>query len=124
VHTDLVCDDNNACTNDTCIPSQGCNYTPIAVPQGNKCLGIYCDKIAGIVKTPTICPSACSGCDEQLGCTNCPGSSEVLSTAAAVGIGAGATAGIVIAVIVAAALVSYSSKKAYPFLSFYYLLLT
>ncbi len=84
VYTSLSCDgqqssssiyniDDNTCTVDSCNTTTGCQNTPVSVPQGNMCLGIYCDPKLGITKVPVICPTACSGCNPSSGCRNCPG---------------------------------------------------
>lgn len=114
-HTLTICNDFNACTNDTCVSTTGnCSFTPISIPLGNRCMGIYCDKTLGIVEVATTCPKACAGpCDPTLGCKECPGAFPV---AAAVGIGAGVTAAIVIGIIAAVALLAgggFGGRKAY-----------
>jgi hypothetical protein len=37
VHTPVVCNDNNACTRDSCDPAKGCIYTPVTCPADQKC---------------------------------------------------------------------------------------
>jgi len=84
------------------------------LPAGNKCLGVYCDPVVGIITTATKCPSACAaGCDPVQGCLACPTDEPPLSVAQAAGIGAGAIAGVVIGVAAGVAALSYAGKKGY-----------
>ena len=84
------------------------------MPAGNKCLGVYCDPVVGIITTATKCPSACAaGCDPVQGCLACPTDEPPLSVAQAAGIGAGAIAGVVIGVAAGVAALSYAGKKGY-----------
>ena len=61
VYPTINCNDNNICTNDTCIPASGCKYTNVTC---NLCL------VAGV---PKQCPSSdpCNpqNCDPSTG--NC-----------------------------------------------------
>ncbi|MCK9419797.1 MAG: hypothetical protein M0R70_10510 [Nitrospirae bacterium] len=47
VYTPIVCNDNNACTIDTCNPSVGCVYTPIVCNDNNACTDDFCDPQTG-----------------------------------------------------------------------------
>jgi len=133
------CNDNNPCTTDTCNPLTGCVFTPIVcpfvdrctnngtcnvttgicdyaplpLPQGGRCLGIYCDPQLGVVKVPTICPAACSVCDNTTGCGggNCPSGFPLVQVAA--GISAGVIAGVAIAGAAVVAIGALGSKKGY-----------
>jgi len=111
-HTLLSCDDKNACTNDTCDTKLGCIHTPVTVPLGNRCLGVYCDPGQGIVTQVTECPTACGGCDPKVGCLDCPGQNTI-TVGAAAGIGAGAIVGITLGAVGVAALVTVGGKKGY-----------
>jgi len=138
-HQLRVCNDSNPCTTDSCSPTQGCIYTPIVcphvdactnngscnvttgmcdyaplpLPKSTRCLGIYCDPVIGVVKVPTVCPSACAVCVNETGCGggNCPGGFPIIQVAA--GIGAGIIAAIVIAVVAVIIIGVFSSKKGY-----------
>jgi hypothetical protein len=113
VFTPVICNDNNACTNDTCDSKTGsCIYAPIAVPPGDFCVDSFCDPHTGLKKSAVICPSACSGCDPNKGCLACPGSGFNLPAAVG-GISAGVIAGIVIASVVGAVIFGVGSKKGY-----------
>jgi hypothetical protein len=84
------------------------------VPLGDFCVGIYCDPTIGIVRTPTECPTACeAACDPNSGCQKCPGSRFTPEVKAAVGIGAGAIAGIAIGGAAAVGLGVFGGKKGF-----------
>lgn len=68
----------------------------------------------GIVKIPTECPSACqASCDPQSGCQQCPGSRWTPAIKAAVGVSAGAIAGIAVGGAAAVGLGVFGGKKGY-----------
>jgi len=74
----LVCDDNNACTDDNCDPFSGCVYTPFLCDDGDPCTDDACDVVSGCFAVPTVCDDAnvCNGletCDPLVGCL--PGTS-------------------------------------------------
>jgi hypothetical protein len=75
---DLTCNDNNACTTDTCDPLQGCVYTPNPpCNDNNACTTDTCDPLVGCVFTPNgACNdnNACTTdtCDPLLGCVYTP----------------------------------------------------
>jgi len=46
------CNDNNACTTDTCNPATGCVFTPITCNDNNVCTTDTCDPATGCVFTP------------------------------------------------------------------------
>ena len=52
----IVCNDNSACTTDTCDPATGCVFTPITCNDNNPCTSDTCDPSLGCVHT-TICSS-------------------------------------------------------------------
>jgi hypothetical protein len=71
-HPPVVCDDGNACTDDSCDPATGCVYTPIRCGDGDACTDDSCDPATGCVHTPV-------DCDDMDACTvdGCaPGSSN------------------------------------------------
>jgi hypothetical protein len=43
VFADVTCDDQNACTTDSCDPSGGCSFTPIDCNDGDACTVDRCD---------------------------------------------------------------------------------
>ncbi|MGI6016744.1 MAG: Ig-like domain-containing protein, partial [Methanothrix sp.] len=73
VYTPIICDDENACTDDSCDPATGCVYTPIICDDENACTDDSCDPATGCVYTPIICDdeNACTidSCDPLTGCT-------------------------------------------------------
>jgi hypothetical protein len=48
------CDDNNACTDDSCDPATGCVHTPINCDDSNICTADTCDPATGCVHTPIV----------------------------------------------------------------------
>jgi hypothetical protein len=52
VNTPITCDDNDACTDDTCDPSSGCVYTETVCPAGDQCNTAFCDSTTGCGLTP------------------------------------------------------------------------
>jgi Dictyostelium (slime mold) repeat len=72
VYTELVCDDNNVCTADRCDPLVGCIYEQISCDDNNACTADACDPETGCTNTPIDCNdgNACTvdTCDPQLGC--------------------------------------------------------
>jgi hypothetical protein len=68
-YTPVDCDDDNACTEDSCDSATGCAYTPIECDDGNACTADSCDPDTGCVSTfidgcvdldikPGSCPNA------------------------------------------------------------------
>jgi hypothetical protein len=118
-HTQITCDDGNACTQDLCVPNvadktYNCSNTPKQLPASNKCLAFFCDPIYGILNQTTTCPSACAaGCDPVKGCNSCPGAGFTVVEKVATGIGAGVIAAIVIGIVAALVIASIASKKGY-----------
>ena len=53
------CDDGNPCTNDYCLPSEGCVHAPIACDDGNRCTSDTCDPVLGCVHSPLPAGTAC-----------------------------------------------------------------
>jgi len=76
--TPLVCNDNNACTSDSCVPATGCVFTPNPpCNDNNACTTDTCDPAIGCVFTPNApCNdnNACTTdtCDPVLGCVFTP----------------------------------------------------
>lgn len=71
----VVCDDDNACTDDTCDVAQGgCVFTPINCDDDNACTDDSCDRATGCVNTPISCddddPCTTDTCDPATGCVN------------------------------------------------------
>jgi len=70
------CDDENACTDDTCDPDLGCQHTPVICDSDDACLIDTCDPDLGCQQTPVICDSndVCitDTCDSSLGCQQTP----------------------------------------------------
>jgi len=62
--TALVCNDNNACTTDSCNPASGCVNAPISCDDGNLCTTDTCDPASGCVNTNNNAP-----CDDGNACT-------------------------------------------------------
>jgi hypothetical protein len=62
----VVCDDNNACTKDSCDVAQGgCVFTPISCDDGDPCTIDTCDPATGCQNDPVVCPApeVCRGGD-------------------------------------------------------------
>jgi hypothetical protein len=77
VYTAIIeCDDNNACTEDLCDPNTGCSYTDIDCDDNDACTDDSCDPNTGCVNTPVDCDDndACTddSCDPNTGCVNTP----------------------------------------------------
>ena len=72
VATPVVCDDNNACTVDSCDPVTGCVFTPVICDDHNACTVDTCDPRLGCIFTKVDCDdgNACTvdTCDSALGC--------------------------------------------------------
>ncbi len=75
--TFLTCNDGNACTTDTCDPTRGCAFTPVACDDGNVCTTDTCDAAGGCVHTNNAAPcsdgNACTVGDVCSGGTCQPG---------------------------------------------------
>jgi len=75
-NTPIVCNDNNACTADFCDPVLGCQTTPITCNDNNACTDDFCDPVLGCQTTPITCDdnNACTDdtCDPVLGCQTTP----------------------------------------------------
>jgi hypothetical protein len=69
--TSMNCDDNNACTTDTCDTATGCVYTPIVCNDNNACTTDTCDTATGCVFTLVVIDDndACTidACDTATG---------------------------------------------------------
>ncbi len=63
------CDDNNACTTDTCNTASGCVHTPIVCNDNNTCTTDTCNTATGCVYTPN---ANCGACGVCLGNADCP----------------------------------------------------
>src|SRR5207253_7344236 len=72
--TPLNCDDTNACTADTCDPTNGCVHTPVNCNDSNACTTDTCDATNGCVHTAVSCDdtNACTTdtCDATNGCVH------------------------------------------------------
>jgi hypothetical protein len=68
----MECDDNDACTIDTCDPATGCVHTQIDCNDNNACTTDTCDSVDGCVNTQIDCDdqNACTTdtCDPVTGC--------------------------------------------------------
>jgi hypothetical protein len=63
----VVCDDDNACTEDSCDVAQGgCVFTPISCDDSNPCTDDSCDRVTGCVNTPVICPDDGNVCTDNI----------------------------------------------------------
>ena len=60
--TPLVCNDNNACTTDSCDPATGCVTAPVDCNDGLFCTDDSCDTVTGCQHTPHVC-------NDDLNCT-------------------------------------------------------
>jgi len=82
--TDItVCNDNDPCTDNACIPSYGCNYTQRDCGETNACVtrgcsGGFCTEVF----TPCVDGNFCTddGCDPVTGCTFTPKNCSLLDT--------------------------------------------
>lgn len=76
VYTQRVCNDFNACTNDTCIPDTGCSFRSFASScnDNSECTIDSCNNSTGCVFTPKNCTDndACTldSCNPSTGCSN------------------------------------------------------
>jgi hypothetical protein len=68
-HTQISCDDSNACTDDSCDPATGCVHKDISCDDGDVCTEDRCDPATGCFHPPVTCgpdETCCPG----TGCTN------------------------------------------------------
>ena len=77
VYTAVVCDDANPCTANNCDPLLGCQYPPISCDDGNACTTDSCDPSSGCIHAPITCaddgdPCTVESCDTALGCVSGP----------------------------------------------------
>jgi len=83
VHTPVNCDDGNACTDDLCDPQTGCYHVPVNCDDNNACTIDTCDPQTGCVHTPIVCddnnPCTTDTCDPQLGCIHTPNPDSTVS---------------------------------------------
>jgi len=110
------CDDFNVCTDDTCDPKIGCSNVPKApCNDGKPCTDDRCDPLKGCVSDIKSCPGKTKPRCKLGVCVNgtCGFQSPPLckDEILAVGLTGGAIAGIVIALIVAAALGAFGVFK-------------
>jgi MYXO-CTERM domain-containing protein len=73
--TPVDCNDNNACTSDTCDPNTGCAHIQKSCSDGDACTADDCDpQTGGCFSTPISCDDndACTvdDCDAATGCTH------------------------------------------------------
>jgi hypothetical protein len=72
VNDPIVCDDGDACTTDSCDPETGCATTPVNCDDGDACTIDSCDPETGCGTTPVVCDdaNACTtdSCDPETGC--------------------------------------------------------
>lgn len=61
VFTPIVCNDNNACTTDSCNPAVGCVFTPIVCNDNNPCTTDSCNPATGCVFTNKPDGTPCNG---------------------------------------------------------------
>jgi hypothetical protein len=71
------CNDNNACTTDSCDPATGnCGHAPVVIDDGNACTIDSCNPITGVKHTPINCDdnNACTtdSCNPAVGCVHQP----------------------------------------------------
>ena len=68
----VVCDDGNACTDDSCDFVLGCQHTPTNCDDSNACTVDSCDPDAGCQNEPVDCddgnPCTDNSCDTTFGC--------------------------------------------------------
>jgi hypothetical protein len=72
-----VCNDNNACTTDTCDTSNGtCEHTPLVCDDGNQCTTDTCDPAVGCTHGTVACndgdPCTIDTCLNATGCSTVP----------------------------------------------------
>jgi Dictyostelium (slime mold) repeat len=76
VHTLISCDDSNACTTDSCDPASGCVHTAVDCNDGNACTTESCDPAVGCVYEDVVCDDSnictADSCDPATGCINEP----------------------------------------------------
>jgi hypothetical protein len=76
VYTEIDCNDNNACTLDFCDATSGCGHDIVECHSGSACLNDSCDPANGCETSPVDCNdnNACTddSCDPTLGCQNVP----------------------------------------------------
>lgn len=80
VHDSIDCDDQNACTTDSCDSATGCANDPVDCDDGDECTLDSCDPASGCVSEPIDCddanPCTTDGCNPANGlCVNEPISS-------------------------------------------------
>ena len=72
----VSCDDQSACTTDTCDAQAGCQHVAITCTDNSLCTTDTCDPADGCVFTAVTCDDgdACTndGCDPAVGCTTAP----------------------------------------------------
>ncbi len=91
----VVCDDGSPCTNDACVSTTGCVFTPKPRDDNNACTKDSCDiKTGACVNTPLNCDdgNVCTTdtCNSQTGCANtntadgtvCSGNAKVCAAGA------------------------------------------
>jgi len=63
-----VCNDNNACTDNTCAPSTGCISSRITCDDDNSCTNDMCDSSSGCEYTPFSCDNGdvCTNGEQKL----------------------------------------------------------
>lgn len=70
--TPLNCNDNNACTTDSCNAATGCATTPVTCNDNNVCTTDSCNPATGCATTPVVCSdnNECTNdtCDPVTGC--------------------------------------------------------
>ncbi|PRP73542.1 PA14 domain-containing protein [Planoprotostelium fungivorum] len=114
--THVLCDDNDACTVDSCDPlTGGCIFTPLDFKpaQNNSCLITSCDPSFGVTQTNITCKGVDCHQDPTLeGCCYCKGFDFT-----PVKIAAGVIAGAVVGGAAGAAILGFGAKKGYDFFS-------
>lgn len=72
----IACDDQSACTDDSCDPATGCVFTPVNCDDGDACTVDGCEPATGCTHTPLDCNdgNACTNdrCDSATGCVHDP----------------------------------------------------
>ena len=76
INDPITCDDGDSCTADACDPATGCTTTPTDCDDGNACTADACDPATGCSNTPVVCDDgdACTAdsCDPATGCSTTP----------------------------------------------------
>lgn len=76
VFTDLDCDDDNACTNDSCNPTAGCTYSAVNCDDSNACTDDDCSPSEGCTYQDATCDdtNVCTAdsCNPAIGCVFTP----------------------------------------------------